>query len=79
MASKNISLELPSVAFTGEARYLTPLCVFGTECELSKSATTEGFELRAHDHTIYDKIKAALKLLALRKPDVLVQFWSPRV
>ncbi|PWA87190.1 NIN-like protein [Artemisia annua] len=84
MASKNISLEPPSVAFTGEARYLTPLWVFGTGCELPKSATTEGFEVRAgnidkHDQTIHDKIKAALKLLALRKPHVLVQFWSPRV
>nr|GEX83718.1 hypothetical protein [Tanacetum cinerariifolium] len=79
MASKNISLEPPSVAFTGEARYLTPLWVSRTGCELSKSATTEGFEPRAHDQTIHDKIKAALKLLALRKPHVLVQFWSPRV
>ena len=32
-----------------------------------------------HDQTIQDKIKAALKLLALRKPHVLVQFWTPRV
>ncbi|GKC15065.1 NIN-like protein [Tanacetum coccineum] len=151
MASKNISLEPPSVAFTGEARYLTPLCVFGTECELSKSATTEGVGLetpvydddgsvnnftdtlfllsggvgasgevvlgvkvvcvdgvvgelagfgvcaascgvgfnfwilvwqgglRQNELNKIDKIKAALKLLALRKPDVLVQFWSPRV
>ncbi|GJT05514.1 NIN-like protein [Tanacetum coccineum] len=84
MASKNISLEPPSVVFTGEARYLTPLWVFGKGCELSKSATTEGFELRAgnidiHDQTTHHKIKVALKLLALREQHLLVQFWSPRV
>ena len=42
MASLNVSLEPPSVAFTGEARYLTALWVSGTGYELSKSATTEG-------------------------------------
>ncbi|PWA87189.1 PB1 domain-containing protein [Artemisia annua] len=82
MLSKNISLEPPSVASPGDARYLTKLSVFGDE--LSQSATTEGFEVRGgnidrHDQTIRDKIITALKLLALRKPRVLVQFWSPRV
>ncbi|GKE46355.1 hypothetical protein Tco_1477613 [Tanacetum coccineum] len=42
------------------------------------------FEQRAgnidiHDHTTHHKIKAALKLLALREQHLLVQFWSPRV
>lgn len=35
--------------------------------------------INKHDQTIHDKIKAALKLLALRKPHVLVQFRTPRV
>nr|GEW31724.1 hypothetical protein [Tanacetum cinerariifolium] len=38
MASKNTSLE---VAFSGDARYLTKLLVFGKGDELSHSATTE--------------------------------------
>ncbi|GJR69121.1 NIN-like protein [Tanacetum coccineum] len=81
MASKNTSLKPPSVAGSGDARYLTKLWVFGKGDELSQSATTEGFEVRTgnidiYDQKIHDKIKAALKLLPLRVQYVLVQFWS---
>nr|GEY26781.1 hypothetical protein [Tanacetum cinerariifolium] len=32
----------------------------------------------SHNQIVYDKIKAALKLLTFRKDHVLVQFWRPR-
>ncbi|GJT04664.1 hypothetical protein Tco_0839126 [Tanacetum coccineum] len=62
--------------------------VFADASVLSRSVFVRGdatsFEQRAgnidiHDHTTHHKIKAALKLLALREQHLLVQFWSPRV
>ncbi|GKC65329.1 hypothetical protein Tco_1097927 [Tanacetum coccineum] len=52
MASKNTSLEPPSVAVSGDTRYLTKLWVVGKGDELSQSATTEvvpGDIFRLHD------------------------------
>ncbi|PWA41370.1 PB1 domain-containing protein [Artemisia annua] len=79
-----MSSEPPSVAFSGESRYLTPLCVFGKADELSQSTITGGYELIAneidpHNQIVEDKIKAVLKLLTFREQRVLVQFWSPCV
>ena len=42
MLNKNMSSEPPSVPFSGESRYLTPLWVFGKADELSQSTTTGG-------------------------------------
>ncbi|GKD05291.1 NIN-like protein [Tanacetum coccineum] len=82
--NENISLEPPSVAFSGESRYLTPLWVLGKADELSQSTTSGDYELMAakidpHNQIVEDKIKAALKLLTFREQRVVVQFWSPRV
>nr|GFC01146.1 NIN-like protein [Tanacetum cinerariifolium] len=84
MLNKNISLESPSVTFSGESRYLTPLWVFGKADELSQSTTSGDYELMAakidpHNQIVKDKIKAGLKLLTFREQRVLVQFWSPCV
>ncbi|GKD17623.1 hypothetical protein Tco_1206781 [Tanacetum coccineum] len=87
MLSNNISLENPSVAFSGDARYMAPLWVSGKADELSQpdpsqSATTSCFELMdgdmdSHNQIVNDKTKAALKLLTFREDRVLVQFWRP--
>nr|GEV50536.1 hypothetical protein [Tanacetum cinerariifolium] len=87
MLSKKMSTEAPALAFSGDSRYLTQLCVFGNRKELSQSYSTitgAGFELRAdtidqNNQIIHDQIEAALKLLSFRKPYVLAQFWLHQV
>ncbi|PWA54949.1 NIN-like protein [Artemisia annua] len=70
---KDLSLEPPAPAVSGETRYLTRLWV--SQGRSSQSAiTTSGL-----DKIIQDKIRASLKLLTFREPKVLVQFWSTRV
>ncbi|PWA68930.1 NIN-like protein [Artemisia annua] len=59
-----VSLEPPTVSFSGESRYLTPLWVSRKEEPLNE---------------LYEIIRAVLKQLVLRAQHVLVQFWSPRV
>ncbi|PWA53602.1 NIN-like protein [Artemisia annua] len=71
MSSNNISLEHPSDAFSGDARYMAPLWVSGKADELSQSdpsqsAITSCFEptdgdMDPHNQIANDKIKAALK------------------
>ncbi|GJX64861.1 NIN-like protein [Tanacetum coccineum] len=64
-----ISLEPPTVSFSGESRYLTPLWVSRIEeplNELNRAA-------------IVPRIRDALKQLVFREKHVLVQFWSPHV
>ncbi|PWA68932.1 NIN-like protein [Artemisia annua] len=85
--TKNISLKKPELPVSGDSRYLTRLCVFGNEAQLSQSESaqpiiTNGFELRddninTHKKIIQDKIIAVLKLLTFREQHVIVQFWSP--
>ncbi|PWA77541.1 NIN-like protein [Artemisia annua] len=81
MISNKISIEKPTLAFSGEERYLTKLWVSRKADELY-DPSQDGFELSADNidqHTIHDKMKTVLKMLVFREQQVLVQFWSPRV
>ncbi|GJT94734.1 NIN-like protein [Tanacetum coccineum] len=78
MILNKMSLEPPSVAFSAEERYLTPLWVSRKGYELYESdPSQDGFELSKQ--TIHDKMEAVLKKLTFREQKVIVQFWSPRV
>nr|GEU77220.1 hypothetical protein [Tanacetum cinerariifolium] len=85
MISNKMSLEKPTLAFSGEERYLTPLWVSRKADELYEiDPSQDGSELSAGKHDqykqiIHDKMEAVLKKITFRDQHVLVQFWSPRV
>ncbi|GJV09108.1 NIN-like protein [Tanacetum coccineum] len=71
----NISLEPPTVSFSDESRYLTPLWVSRDEEPRDKLYRAENSF--PHHQKLKEKIRAALKLSTFREERVLVQFWSP--
>nr|GEW79222.1 hypothetical protein [Tanacetum cinerariifolium] len=85
MISNKMSLEKPTLAFSGDERYLTPLWVSRKADELYEiDPSQDGSELSAGKHDQYkqishDKMEAVLKKITFREQHVLVQFWSPRV
>ncbi|XP_071702540.1 protein NLP3-like [Rutidosis leptorrhynchoides] len=91
MLRKNISVERPTVACSGESKYMTSLWVFenGDPCQQihrsdSSQSTNSGFypkgnTIDPHYQKKQERIKAVLKLLFFREQRVLVQFWSPQL
>ncbi|KAL8266934.1 hypothetical protein R6Q59_004278 [Mikania micrantha] len=69
-----IPLEQPTVPYSGDSRYLTPLQVYKSQ------GLDLGADITEPDHQkIQDKIIAVLKLLTFRDIHVIVQFWLPHV